>query len=221
MAKSLKNRVTGWFRKMRWQKSTVEDIFGEIYSKQLWKNKTSVSGPGSEVEYSKQLLFFLPYIIKDLNIKSITDIGCGDFNLLKEVDLTGIDYTGIDIVPELIMMNREKYGKDHLRFEYKNIVKDDLPSADLVICRDVLVHLGIRQISEVLEKVKMSGAKYFLSTTFPSASNTDIVTGTWRPVSLTSAPFYLDEPLIMFNEFPFFHDKNVPARFIALWKLTT
>ena len=36
--------------------------------------------------------------LQEKKIKSISDVGCGDFNWMSEIDLKGISYTGYDWV---------------------------------------------------------------------------------------------------------------------------
>jgi hypothetical protein len=49
------------------------------------------------------------------------------------------------------------------------------PNVDLIICRDVMFHLDIELGLKLVNNVKNSGAKYFLSTSFPKIKeNTSI-----------------------------------------------
>jgi len=54
------------------------------------------SGPGSTKEYTIQYREFLSKFIKDNKIKTILDIGCGDFQMNEHFDWIDYDYTGID-----------------------------------------------------------------------------------------------------------------------------
>ena len=212
-------KTTRWSRKYRWKSQPPEKIFTEIYANCIWKNEESASGPGSDLKYSKQLIFFLPRIIKSLNIHSIVDLACGDFNWLKEVDLSGCSYRGYDIVPEIIHQNTKLYGGAQKQFHTLNVIEGEIPTADLIICRDLFVHLNNLQINTIVDKLKTSGATYLLSTTFHAVKNHDIVTGTWRALDLQSAPFNLPVPLLLLNEYPFLEEPGIQSRFIGLWNL--
>ena len=50
----------------------------------------------------------LPKFLKEYNIKSVIDLGCGDWRHLRLVDWTGIDYTGMDIVEFHVKRNNEQ-----------------------------------------------------------------------------------------------------------------
>ncbi len=194
------------------------EIFAKIYEENQWKNSESRSGSGSTVDATKNLREALPELLTNLKIKSILDIPCGDFNWMSQVDLTDIDYIGADVVPELINENVKRYEIQNKKFKVLDLLKDNLPKADLVICRDCLVHFSFEDAFKALEKICSSGAKYLLTTTFPLHKNIEgIETGWWYPVNLNDAPFPLPEPLLLLNEGcqePYFWDKCV-----GLWRM--
>ncbi len=70
-----------------------------------------------------------------------------------------------------------------------------LPAADLMLCRDCLVHLSFADIARAIANVRTARVAYLLATTFPSqATNEDILTGDWRPLNLEVAPFHWPSP---------------------------
>ena len=82
-----------------------------------------------------------------------------------------------------------------------DLTRDALPPADLLLCRDCLVHLSYADIRRALANVARSGIPYVLTTTFPGAkANEDIVTGDWRVINLEAAPFGFPPPLHLLNE---------------------
>lgn len=196
----------------------TSEIFTKIYEENQWKNPESRSGSGSTIAATKNLRDALPELLTNLNIKSILDIPCGDFNWMKEVDLSGIDYIGADVVSELIKENVKQFGTNCKEFRVLDLLKDQLPKTDLVICRDCLVHLSFEDAFKALEKICSSGAKYLLTTTFPlHQNNKGIETGWWYPINLNDEPFPMKEPLLLLNEGcqePFFWDKCV-----GLWRM--
>ena len=75
--------------------------------------------------------------------------------------------------------------------------RDPLPAADLLFCRDCLVHLSFADIRRTLANLQASDISCLLTTTFPGAeANEDIVTGDWRVLDLERAPFHLPPPRV-------------------------
>lgn len=109
---------------------------------------------------------------------------------MQYVDLSDIKYTGADIVPDLIPLNKEKYPK--YDFKVLDLTTDNLPKVDLIFCRDCLFHLSNNLIVEALKNIKKSGSKYLLTTTFPEhkIANRDIEIGQWRIINLEIEPFF-------------------------------
>src|SRR5688572_773801 len=89
--------------------SNPRKVFNRIYHGNEWGSKESVSGPGSTLKTTEDLRKELPGFLKSLGIKSMLDAPCGDCNWISKIDLSNIDYTGVDIVPELIESNKKKY----------------------------------------------------------------------------------------------------------------
>ena len=178
-----------------------ERVFTEIYRLNHWGGKDSVSGPGSDLHQTRIITKELSTLFHDFNITTMLDIPCGDFYWMKNVDLSNIDYTGADIVKELIKRNREEYETGRVRFQSLNLVKDTLPRVDLVLCRDCLVHFSFADIFLALENACNSQSAYILTTTFPGRrDNHDIITGQWRTLNLERRPFMFPRPLRMVNE---------------------
>lgn len=200
---------------------TTEKIFENIYKNNSWKGVSSVSGRGSEPEQTGNIIKELPDLFESLNIFSILDIPCGDFNWMKKINLNNYRYVGADIVKEIIINNKKLYGKENISFRHLNLIKDPLPQADLILARDCLVHFSYRDIFKALKNICRSGSEYLLTTTFPGRkSNRDIVTGKWRPLNLQLEPFCLPEPIKIINEKCtegglFYADKS-----LGLWEIT-
>jgi SAM-dependent methyltransferase len=169
-----------------------KDIFTEYFYNNSWNGKESVSGPGSDYEQTKYLIPELQTLLKELNIKSILDVPCGDFNWMRRVNLDGIKYIGGDIVDKMININNKKYGTKNISFKLIDIVKDQLPEVDLVMVRDCFVHLPNKDILKSINNIIDSKSKYLLTTNFmwksPEA-NMDIKVGSWRRLNLEQMPF--------------------------------
>jgi hypothetical protein len=168
-------------------------IFDEIYENNLWLSDESVSGTGSTMDATAAIRMLIPQIVKELGVKTILDIPCGDYKWFQTMNLD-VRYTGADVVRQLVTDDYEKYGDEDHTFRVLDITKDPLPQVDLVLCRDLLGHFSNRDVQLALKNLKKSGSKYLLATTFPERENaTDIVTGQWRPINLASM-FGLPDP---------------------------
>ena len=194
----------------------MRDIFTRIYQGNLWNSTESKSGTGSELKQTALLIGGLSILIHQLNIRSILDVPCGDFNWMDRVELNGIEYHGGDVVRQIVQDNKIKYG-DY--FKVIDLVIDPLPAADLLICRDCLVHFSYEDIRLAIENIMKSGCKYLLTTTFPKHQNRDIVTGEWRPINLQAEPFSFPDPILIINEGCNEFDGLFSDKSMALWKI--
>ena len=196
---------------------SLTNIFTQKYKQNHWKSKESVSGTGSELKNTEVLREELQSLFKKYKIKSILDATCGDFNWMKEMDITNIDYIGVDIIPPLIENNKKLYNLD---FRVMDITIDPLPQVDLIINRDCLVHLNNENIFKFISNIKKSGSKYLLVTSFiekklgEKNSNINILNGSWRPVNLELPPYNFKNPVHIINEkceeaYPVYTDKSM------------
>lgn len=160
----------------------------------------SASGGGSTVWVTRVLRRELPVLLKRTGITSMLDIPCGDFNWMQHVALPEIKYTGGDIVPDLIALNQKKYASEMRNFERLDLLNGPLHRADLIFCRDCLVHMSFKDIVCALKVMKQSGAKWLLTTTFTERRENIDLTGVWRPLNLCLPPFNFPEPLALLDE---------------------
>lgn len=175
------------------QIQSLTEKFSTIYRKRLWTSKESISGTGSTIKNTSELREKLPFLINKYNIKSIVDSPCGDFNWFKEIinDLA-INYTGVDIVEELIRENIENYSRHNINFKAGDICKDSLPSCDLLIVRDCLFHLSHKNINKFLLNISDLDYKYLLTTSFNTDDdfeNSDIISGSFRIIDIFKSPY--------------------------------
>lgn len=187
-----------YFRKYRFK--SITEVFEHIYHQNVWRSRVSSSGPGSDLNQTTVIRDEFQKVISDFRIKSILDIPCGDWHWMQHVDLSGVRYVGGDIVADIIKQNQELYDKEDVIFEVLNILSDEFPAFDLIICRDCLVHFSYADIHKALCNLMQSKCSYLLTTTFPKRKNYDIVTGNWRPVNLERTPFNLSKPIRIINE---------------------
>jgi hypothetical protein len=176
---------------------SAEEVFTYMYKhKQFGKNSKGEahSGGGSTMERTALYREFLQEFLKVFNIHSVVDMGCGDWEFSQAIDWSGIDYKGYDVVKSVINKNRKKYETDHIHFKQCDGVYEELPIADLLICKDVLQHLPNEDILAFIQQLPKF--KYCLITNdvdpiTETSSNPNIKRGGFRPVDLTQPPFSL------------------------------
>lgn len=155
-----------WYRERYFwhlKKKRVEDIFSDIYKNNTWGGTpgTFYSGDGTYNPNASIYIEKIAAFIRDHDIKSILDIGCGDFIVMSKVlEKVNVNYTGADVVAELIEHHQKNFSSGNIRFITLNAIDDDLPTADLVTIRQVLQHLSNDQIKKILKK--LSKFKYVI-----------------------------------------------------------
>jgi hypothetical protein len=198
----------------------IRKVFQEIYDRNVTLVGTrleSISGSGSSIEQTQKLIRRLEAVILLMNIRSMLDIPCGDFNWMRGVNLSTLDYIGADIIPDLIEKNRARYP--WARFEVMDITRDDLSQVDLVFVRDCWVHFSDRDIWRSVENIRRSGSEYLLATTFTDHHPAGIVTGQWHPLNLQDPPFNFPEPLLWIDEGCTEEDNAYTDKSMGLWEI--
>ena len=199
----------------------MKEIFSGIYRRRAFgEDCESVSGPGSSVARTLSFRDAIPVLLKKLNVRTLLDAGCGDFNWMKLVRFDLERYIGVDVVSELISENQLQYGNATRSFLSIDISREKLPKVDLILSRDCLVHFSLKDVSAAIENFKESGSTYLLTTTFTCFNrNTDIDTGGWRYLNLQTSPFNFPEPLELVEENRT-HSGGVNAvKYLGLWAL--
>ena len=149
-----------------------EDKFTWVYKNNYWGSDESLSGPGSTLYYTENLRKELPKLITDFNINSVLDAPCGDFNWMKVLlPVLNVNYIGADIVQDLVDSHNSNYKNEVIQFLKLNLITDNLPYADLLICRDCLLHLSNEDIQSILTNFVNSKISYLLITTYKNKNN--------------------------------------------------
>ncbi|WP_246284955.1 class I SAM-dependent methyltransferase [Winogradskyella wichelsiae] len=141
-------------------------VMEQIYDKKLWGGKDFdfYSGEGSHLtEITQPYLYSVISFLKSHdNDLVVCDLGCGDFNIGKNLTKYTKTYIAVDIVESLIERNKTLFKNENLEFHCLNIVEDELPKADCAIIRQVLQHLSNSEILKIVEKLK--NYKYIILT---------------------------------------------------------
>ena len=136
---------------------SLKATFQEIYSTKSWGDNGTPfsSGQGTRGPASKEYCDAVVEFIRNHQVRSVVDLGCGDFVVGRQiVEATGVDYIGIDVVPELIEHHTQVVDFPRVSFRLADITSDPLPAADLCLIRQVLQHLSNDEIAKIIVNVK-------------------------------------------------------------------
>ncbi|WP_136466178.1 class I SAM-dependent methyltransferase [Flagellimonas onchidii] len=181
----------------------TKEAMVQIYEAKLWGDNGAefYSGDGSHhPELVEPYIDVLQSFLKSFeNPLVVVDLGCGDFNIGSELVEHTKKCIAVDIVEEMINFNKKKFRSPNLEFHCLDIAKDELPSADCAILRQVLQHLSNAEIKNVVDK--LYDFKYVVLTEHvPHGDflpNVDIISGQGirlkkqSGVDLQKAPFRL------------------------------
>jgi hypothetical protein len=178
---------------------SAADAFRYAYRANLWGGSESPSGPGSALDQTAELRRVLPQLCARLRIATLLDLPCGDGHWMAGLALPGTRYIGADLLPEAVA--RAAARSPEREFLTLDLTANVLPEADLLLCRDCMVHLSFADNARAIANVRRAGITYLLATTFPDEPiNRDIVTGDWRPLNLELPPFGFPRPLELLIE---------------------
>jgi SAM-dependent methyltransferase len=172
---------------------STEQVFTHIYREGVW-GKEGFSGGGSMIENARRYVAFLQDFLKKKEVRSVVDLGCGDWGISQYIDWSGIDYIGIDVVEYILERNRIQYARPGIAFLHSDGIDEDLPQADLLISKDVLQHLPNAAISRLLPKLTKFKHCLITNEVHPltlSSKNLDVAIGETRSLDLTAPPFNL------------------------------
>lgn len=161
----------------------TKNAMEQVYALKLWGENHSdfYSGYGSHLPeivhpYVTALTAFLTSFEEPL---VVCDLGCGDFNVGKDLVQHTQKYIAVDIVADLITYNKKQFKADNLEFHCADIAAEDLPSGDCAILRQVLQHLSNAEIQSIV--AKLAAFKYVIVTEHipigEFTPNKDIVSG--------------------------------------------
>ena len=184
---------------------SATDVFSDVYERDLWNGG---SGPGSAPENSEVYRRFLQEFLDgfDYPVK-VVDLGCGDWRIGELMDWSGVDYVGVDVVPEVIEANQRRDTPDNVSFECLDALTEELPGGDVLIVKDVLQHWPNADVLRLLDAAEERFTFTMVtndvsSKSHPAKVNSDIALGDWRPIDIERAPFdrvaidHIDYPVL-------------------------
>lgn len=194
-----------WEELYRQERSKVEP------GKSIWLVNDKIEKYSGWTEKNLKILF------DDLKIKSVVDVGCSDVVWQSKMDWSNIDYTGIDIVKDIVKQNKKNYP--HMKFQHKNLIEDECPMADMVIVRNVFLHTTLDGVKNILTNIKKSGAKYLLASTDITINKNAETCCTWATRrNLELEPFNLEYCIALIPEIlPSVKKPKAPNNYLGLW----
>lgn len=178
-------------------------VFTDIYSNKVW---AIGSGPGSNPKNAREYIVFLQNLLNEPSLNTIVDLGCGDWQIMRTVQIpVGKKYKGYDVVASIIAENAEKYVKPNVQFYHITGLKDFVRqrvSGDLLIVKDVLHHLSNSEVEFFIVNILPSFKRVLLINDYSpmhTKHNDDIYTGTWRSLGLLEPPFNLKHAEVLFE----------------------
>ena len=176
-------------------RQNVAGVFNTIYDRSIWGGG---SGAGSSPQIARPYMSFLQAFLNNNPIRSIVDIGCGDWQFSQFINWGDRDYLGIDIVPSVIEANNARFAKSSISFVCANPLDDnfDPPSGDLLLLKDVLQHLSNANVQKLLDLTPRF--KYSLITNAYAPTNDDCENGDTRPLDIRAAPFNLTSAVLVY-----------------------
>lgn len=170
------------------EKEVNRKAFNTIYKYNLW---LWGSGIGSIPMFNKPYLEFInAFLAEHKDIQSIVDIGCGDWQIGRHMNIEDRRYIGCDVSDIVIEKNKKKFGCENITFMQLDAVTETLPDGDLVILKDVIQHLPTEGAQKILEK--LDSYKYVVTQNDiyeAQRGNRDIKSGQFRPLDVTKEPF--------------------------------
>ena len=203
-------------------------VFNSIYKSNHWNkskkfdSNQSYSGPGSVANsiQTNNLISELQKFFKENGVRNILDAPCGDCAWIKKIFKTKINYTGIDIVDDLMSQNKLTFkSNSNVKFYCKDLTKyNEFDDYDFVLMRDFFIHLPLPIIKNIITNLKNSNCRYFAFNNYENEnSNKEISTGQHRKINLLKEPFNLDSPFYKIQEINNEHNPD-QDNFIYIYK---
>ena len=143
--------------KNEFDKLSNKEIFTKIYKEKIWNRESQLefdSGPGShDIKVTKPYVKAILEFLKDKKNSAVIDLGCGDFNIGSQIYKHTKQYVAIDVVDILIQKNIKLYKSPNLTFKSLDITKNEIPSGDIILIKEVFQHITNDEIKVVLKKI--------------------------------------------------------------------
>lgn len=134
-------------------------VFSEIYKRKLWGSQPS--GTGTKPKESQLYIDMVNRIAKEKGFSSAVDCGCGDGLVSSRLEFER--YDGLDCCESMVKVSQTRYGgtrvvglgkQVHRQYHTCDFIDASLiPSADVLLCKDVLHHWPRAMVTKWLDTV--------------------------------------------------------------------
>ena len=169
----------------------MREAFENIYATNEWRFG---SGEGSRPEHNRVYIRFIEEFIRTRGVRSVLDMGCGDWQFSRLINWGDARYLGLDVVESVVQTNRERFARPGVEFRRYSGDPGDLPGADLLIAKDVVQHwsnASIQRWLPVIRNYRWALITNCVAPRRPFTRNTDTTDGGFRELDLRKAPFNL------------------------------
>ncbi|MFQ6006471.1 MAG: class I SAM-dependent methyltransferase [Woeseia sp.] len=187
----------------------MRDVFEDIYDHNKWGHG---SGAGSLPRHTQGYVGMLQDFIREHDIESVVDLGCGDWQFSRFVNWDGVQYHGLDLVRSVIDRNKARYSAPNIEFRVFSGDFDDLPEAELLLAKDVLQHWSNESVKSFLPTLKRYRYSLITNCVNPrgETENIDIEDGEYRYLDIRLPPFDVDAT----EYFSFTNSRPFPLRYL-------
>lgn len=191
-------------------KDDINKAFTDIYNTSAWSNEGGGSGAGSSLDYTLGIRTYLADLVESKKLHNMMDIPCGSafwipalLDVIRKRDPC-FEYVGLDVVAPVIERNKARHWNDTMTsFFAADVSVTKLPRRpDLILSRDALQHLPIKDAINVLENIARARPKYATLGSYMHGVNVDIEPGLYFDINLLAPPFSLPQPLVIAQESP-------------------
>jgi SAM-dependent methyltransferase len=133
----------------------LREVFAEIYARNQWGGQAGElsSGSGSTASQAAAYVAEIRSLMQERGVRTVLDLGCGDFRVGSLLAAPGVDYCGVDVVPDVIAEDARRHAGPGVRFLCADLLEDPLPAADLCLVRQVFQHLSNDEILRALARL--------------------------------------------------------------------
>jgi SAM-dependent methyltransferase len=175
-------------------RDNVRGVFETIYEKRIWGGG---SGLGSDPQVAPHYVNLLKAFLNNNPIRSVVDIGCGDWQFSRHIDWGDRTYLGIDVVGSVIEANRRQFARPNISFSHANPLEDGFDvGGDLLLMKDVLQHLSNSNVQKLLRLTNRF--RFSLLTNAYARTNDNCENGDTRPLDIRADPFNLTNAAMVY-----------------------